>query len=238
MNREDPYRQKTESTRRRVGRTTIQEPVKADSLPPRSELHRERRAKKKKKINFPWIRLQVTFFILLPIIIFVIYTNRDAIFPETKTTVKEENGGYETISIDNENKKAEAKDKDHKVSAKNNNSDSEPAADPNSPEQNIETPTDSNQTIENSNVSVPDQNQAVSSDSGQAVTPPSTDTTVNQPVENTIVEHTVKTGETLYRISVNYYGSANAKSGIQKIKEANHLQNESIRVGQKLKIPK
>lgn len=236
MNREDPYRQKTESTRRRVGRTTIQEPVKAESLPPRSELHRERRAKKKKKINFPWIRLQVTFFILLPIIIFVIYTNRDAIFPETKTTVKEENGGYETIQIDNENKKAEAKDKNPKASAKNNDSESKPITDSNSSEQSVENPTDSIQTNENTNDTVPDQ--VVSSDSGQAVTTPPTDTTVNQPVENTFVEHTVKTGETLYRISVNYYGSANAKSGIQKIKQANHLPNESIRVGQKLKIPK
>ncbi|REB09879.1 LysM peptidoglycan-binding domain-containing protein [Sporosarcina sp. BI001-red] len=46
--------------------------------------------------------------------------------------------------------------------------------------------------------------------------------------------HTVQPNETLYRISVNYYGSG---SGVEKIKAANGLSSNSISVGQTLVIP-
>ncbi|WOV85403.1 LysM peptidoglycan-binding domain-containing protein [Sporosarcina jeotgali] len=46
--------------------------------------------------------------------------------------------------------------------------------------------------------------------------------------------HTVQPNETLYRISVNYYGSG---SGVEKIKAANGLSSNSISVGQMLIIP-
>lgn len=46
--------------------------------------------------------------------------------------------------------------------------------------------------------------------------------------------HTVAPGETLYRISVNYYQSGD---GVEKIKNANGLSSNSISVGQTLVIP-
>lgn len=46
--------------------------------------------------------------------------------------------------------------------------------------------------------------------------------------------HIVAPGETLYRISVNYYQSGD---GVEKIKSANGLSSNSISVGQKLIIP-
>lgn len=46
--------------------------------------------------------------------------------------------------------------------------------------------------------------------------------------------HIVKNGETLYRISVNYYGHG---EGVDKIKQANGLSSNSISTGQKLTIP-
>lgn len=46
--------------------------------------------------------------------------------------------------------------------------------------------------------------------------------------------HTVAPGETLYRISVNYYQSGD---GVEKIKSANGLSSNSISVGQTLVIP-
>lgn len=46
--------------------------------------------------------------------------------------------------------------------------------------------------------------------------------------------HTVQPNETLYRISVTYYGSG---SGVEKIKAANGLSSNSISVGQTLVIP-
>lgn len=68
-----------------------------------------------------------------------------------------------------------------------------------------------------------------------------------QPKEETVTEekkpatpansttHIVAESETLYRISMNYYGN---DSGIEKIKTANGLTSNEIRVGQKLIIPK
>ncbi|MFS0687931.1 LysM peptidoglycan-binding domain-containing protein [Sporosarcina sp. 179-K 8C2 HS] len=46
--------------------------------------------------------------------------------------------------------------------------------------------------------------------------------------------HIVAANETLYRISVNYYGS---DAGIEKIKKANGLSSNDIMTGQKLIIP-
>lgn len=46
--------------------------------------------------------------------------------------------------------------------------------------------------------------------------------------------HIVATNETLYRISMNYYGS---DAGIDKIKKANGLSSNEIMAGQKLIIP-
>ncbi|MBS4176480.1 LysM peptidoglycan-binding domain-containing protein [Lederbergia citrea] len=50
----------------------------------------------------------------------------------------------------------------------------------------------------------------------------------------TVKYHTVQSGETLYRISMNYY---NDQSGIEKIKQANGLTGNELSVGQTLKIP-
>jgi len=68
--------------------------------------------------------------------------------------------------------------------------------------------------------------------------------TVNQPEQNEkteekveeakIIYHTVQKGETLFRISMQYYKS---QAGIEKIKEANGITNNEIVVGQSLKIP-
>uniref|UniRef100_UPI000B0864C4 LysM peptidoglycan-binding domain-containing protein n=1 Tax=Sporosarcina koreensis TaxID=334735 RepID=UPI000B0864C4 len=46
--------------------------------------------------------------------------------------------------------------------------------------------------------------------------------------------HIVAPNETLYRISMNYYGS---DAGIEKIKKANGLSSNNIMTGQKLIIP-
>ncbi|MCR2820265.1 LysM peptidoglycan-binding domain-containing protein [Lederbergia panacisoli] len=52
--------------------------------------------------------------------------------------------------------------------------------------------------------------------------------------EAKIVYHTVQKGETLFRISMQYYKS---QDGIEKIKEANGIADNEIMVGQSLKIP-
>lgn len=49
--------------------------------------------------------------------------------------------------------------------------------------------------------------------------------------------HTVQSGETLYRIAVNTYGSAGASAGVEKIKAANGLNSNEITVGSTLVLP-
>ena len=46
--------------------------------------------------------------------------------------------------------------------------------------------------------------------------------------------HTVGSNENLYRISLKYYGNG---EGVEKIKSANGLSSNEIRVGQRLVIP-
>lgn len=50
-------------------------------------------------------------------------------------------------------------------------------------------------------------------------------------------KHTVQSGETLYRIAVNTYGSAGASAGVEKIKAANGLNSNEITVGSTLVLP-
>ncbi|ALF11352.1 LysM peptidoglycan-binding domain-containing protein [Parageobacillus thermoglucosidasius] len=69
------------------------------SLPSRREVHKQKKAKKraKWKLKYPLIRLLVLFFISLPFLIFIYYTNNDS---KTVTVVtRSETGSYEQIDI-------------------------------------------------------------------------------------------------------------------------------------------
>ena len=245
MNKEDPYRQKTDSTRRRVDRparidhSTVEESVEVTSLPPRGEHHQQRRKKTKRKPSFPLIRLLVLFFILLPVTIYAIYNYRDVIFPHQNKQVFEEKGGYETISIDH----SESKKKASKTTTKKATNDTTTVKDNTKPSTPTETtpmetaqtetvPTETTPT-ENTNVSV-STSTGNGSTSNVATPPVQNDSTDTKQPTVVIKQHTVKTGETLYRIAMNYYHS---QSGIEIIKKANNLKNNEIHVGQVLKIP-
>lgn len=237
MNKEDPYRQKTESTKRRIGRASIVEKTESTTgLPPRSEIHHKKRTKSNsKEQSFPFIRLQAVFFILLPIIIFVIYTYRDSIFPNfTKTGGVEEKGGYETISIDNsgDKKNSDAAEKE-KTNAKDKQdlgqSKSKDKTTPSGEETKEETtPAAPNGEGTPEQVIIPETPAPTQTQMGNAP--------INNPkdLSEEIKLHTVKPGETLYRIAMKYYHS---KSGVDIIKKANNLKNDNISVGQTLKIP-
>ncbi|AGK54738.1 LysM peptidoglycan-binding domain-containing protein [Bacillus sp. 1NLA3E] len=244
MNKEDPYRQKTDSTRLRVDRpvrvdhSNIERKVDETSLPPRGEHHQQRRSRKKTqgKQSFPLIRLLVLFFILLPVTIYAVYNYRDVIFPHQNKQVFEEKGGYERISIDHSDSKKKAskettkKEKDDTTTVKDNTTSStvtETAQ--------AETVTTETTPAENTNVS--DATSTGNVSTGNVAPPPvQNDSTETKQPTNTVEfkQHTVKTGETLYRIAMNYYHS---QSGIEIIKQANHMNNNEIHVGQVLKIP-
>ena len=51
-------------------------------------------------------------------------------------------------------------------------------------------------------------------------------------------DYIVKSGDSLFSIASAAYGEANAQNGVNKIKEANNLENNNIAAGQKIQIPK
>jgi LysM repeat protein len=90
-------------------------PAKEDglSLPPRSEVHRQKRTKKREKkkkwkLKYPLIRLLVLFFILLPIsMLSIYYTHRDSKIVTVVT--RSGTDSYEPIDIAPAEEKAETK---------------------------------------------------------------------------------------------------------------------------------
>jgi LysM repeat protein len=233
MNKEEPYRDQAERLKQRIQKINEKVEEYGEELPPREQVHRQKKKKTKWKLRFPVIRLLVVCFILLPIIIFSVISYRDngkKIIGSEKATT--ESVGYETINLkNNENddnnieseKLEESKQVDSNVS-----SSEEKGADPvvgETPDQNSQTNTPSQPASTNPVSTVQQQTDKNSS------TPKETKKT--EPTTK-IKYHKVKPGEGLYRISMNYYHS---QKGIEIIKKANHLTSENLYAGQVLKIP-
>jgi cytoskeletal protein RodZ len=124
MNKEEPYRDQAEKLKQRIEK--YKEPVFEEtetSMPPRSELHRNKKKKAKVKVKFPLIRLLALFFILLPITIFSIYTYMgNKHIGTVKTSVPSK--GYETINFENsknEQSKQNTNSSEPKKNSKQNN---------------------------------------------------------------------------------------------------------------------
>ncbi|MDQ1145221.1 cytoskeletal protein RodZ [Bacillus sp. SORGH_AS 510] len=233
MNKEEPYRDQAERLKQRIQK--INETVEefGDDLPPREQVHRQKKKKTKWKLRFPVIRLLVVCFILLPIIIFSVISNRDngkKIMGSEKATT--ESVGYETINLknnenddsNNESKKLE----ESKQVDTNVNSTEEKGEDSVVGEtynQNSQTNTPSQPASTNS---VSTEQQQTDKNSSTPIETKKTEPTTK------IIYHKVKAGEGLYRISMNYYHS---QEGIEIIKKANHLTSENLYAGQVLKIP-
>ena len=76
-----------------------------------------------------------------------------------------------------------------------------------------------------------DNNTNSSNNRNNANTATSKNPTVGQ-------DYIVKSGDSLFSIASAAYGEANAQNGVNKIKEANNLENNNITAGQKIQIPK
>ncbi|EIJ78713.1 LysM repeat protein [Bacillus methanolicus PB1] len=211
MNREDPYRDQAEKLRQRIERVPIENEEKSGKLPPRSEIHRNKKKKNKWKLKYPVIRLLVLFFILLPITIYSAYTYLEGQkFSGKKEVIGNGAEGYEPIELEirkdplnpnteKETKKSSLNNADHEEEKKIALSDS----------------------IIKSHSSSAENAAAVlegNKDSGP----------------KTIIYHTVQPNETLFRIAIKYY---NSKAGIDIIRDANGIQGNEIQAGQVLEIP-
>lgn len=238
MNKEEPYRDQAERLKKRIQK--INDKVEdGDKLPPREQLHRQKKKKTKWKLKYPVIRLLVLCFILLPIIIFSVISYRDngkkingaektsgsSVGYETinlekpdqadETVIEEPEGtDQETVDLKEEEEKSEASQEVEDRSNSSNNS---------------------NSTVQASSSEAAANKQAPENNSQQQPVTVKNETNATSPEKTSkVVYHTVEPKETLFKIAMNYYQS---QKGIDIIKKANKLQSEEIYAGQVLKIP-
>ena len=241
MNKEEPYRDQAERLKRRIEK--INDRKERDLIPPREQVHRQRKTKTKLKLKYPVIRLLVLIFILLPIIIFSVISYLDG--KKVNGTVKTtgDSVGYEEINLEKP-KKEEVKNKTDRVE-KQEDTEQEPGASilPKQQKNDLSTenqPENKNISEQNTGTNAAVSSENVSENSNKETTGTTTSgitaapKTIAAPKTTKIIYHTVQPKETLYRIAMKYYHS---QKGINKIKQANHLQNNQIVTGQVLKIP-
>jgi LysM repeat protein len=252
MSKEEPYRDQAEKLRKKIEKYNDPNLEETKTkLPPRSELHRNKKKKTKWRLKFPLLRLLVLFFILLPITIFSIYSYIGSKHIGTeKASVSSK--GYETINFE----KSKSEQTNHSTeNSKKTVSNPEQQKDK-SPEDSTNNSTISQQNVDSENSGQGSVPPVLPQSSSQAAIGKDTDkstniqadpsinqsntvqvqpnTAPNQVETKKIVYHTVQPHETLYHIAMNYYQS---KTGVKIIKAANHLKTDSISTGQVLKIP-
>jgi LysM repeat protein len=215
MNKEEPFRTQAERLKQRIEKINEETSEGRDKLPPREQIHREKRKKTKLKVKYPIIRILVLFFILLPIVIFSAYSYLEEGKSNKTEKVTGESPGYEVINFEKSETESSSVTKVDENKEDNSTVEIEEDAievqQPVSPETHVLEP-----------VSEQGDNNIPNTDKNSSA---STETTIT---------HTVKTGENLYRISLKYYRS---KAGEEIIRKANTLKGNEIYVGQVLKIP-
>jgi len=215
MNKEEPFRTQAERLKQRIEKINEETSEGRDKLPPREQIHREKRKKTKLKVKYPIIRILVLFFILLPIVIFSAYSYLEEGKSNKTEKVTGESPGYEVINFEKSETESSSVTKVDENKEDNSTVEIEEDAievqQPVSPETQVLEP-----------VSEQGDNNIPNTDKNSSA---STETTIT---------HTVKTGENLYRISLKYYRS---KAGEEIIRKANTLKGNEIYVGQILKIP-
>ncbi|MCM3692879.1 LysM peptidoglycan-binding domain-containing protein [Neobacillus niacini] len=215
MNNEEPYRTQAERLKRRIEKINEETTTEGrEKLPPREQIHREKRKKTKLKVKYPVIRILVLFFILLPIVIFSAYSYLEEGKGKNTEKVTGESSGYEVINFEKSETESSSETKDGEKKEDNSTENEEAVIEVQQP------------VIQETPVEEP-----VSEQGNNNV--PNTDKTSAASTETTLT-HTVKTGENLYRISLKYYHS---KAGEEIIRKANNLKSNEIMVGQVLKIP-
>jgi len=224
MNKEEPFRHQAERLKQRIEKINEDTVVTREQLPPREQIHREKRKKTKWKLKYPIIRILVLFFILLPIAIFSAYSYLEGGKNKGPEKVSGDSSGYEVINFEksetdsnNEKKAEDEKDKSTEVELEEEIEDLQP----DSLDTPVESPASQQGEVENN---------SIQTEADQSAVPQSNITNGSE----TVIFHTVKKGENLYRISLKYFQS---KNGEEIIRKANNLKGNEILLGQVLEIP-
>ncbi|WP_017755618.1 LysM peptidoglycan-binding domain-containing protein [Calidifontibacillus oryziterrae] len=195
------------------------EMIDVSKLPPRSEVHRHKEDKKTKiRIRYPIVRFLALVFILIVCFIPIYHLYWENDFEETKSEPLD-NSIVDVVEMENtEPVEPEVKDEYEFAPEKDENT-----PDIFEPKNQIESET-------------PTKELSVNHDDQQGSKRTEETSESVQPADDTsYIIHTVKPGETLYRISMNYFHNRNGEAIIKK---ANGLDaNGTVYSGQKLKIP-
>lgn len=234
MNPEEPYRDQAERLKRRIEKIN-EKTENGERLPPRGQLHRQKPKKTKMKLKYPVIRLLVLLFILLPVTYFSIISYYHGKKINGVHKVLENQSGYESIKLETSKQDKEtdtdiSKSKEQEI--KKDSSNTSPASDDNKTVPAVSQPQEKTEEAEK-----PVQNTTVDRQTSQNEIEKNKNEqpkTAAPAEKSRIIYHTVQPKETLFRIAMNYYHS---KSGINIIRDANHLFNDQIYTGQVLKIP-
>lgn len=220
--RRDPYRAQAEKLRQKIERVESvpeQEVKQKKSLPKRSDIHQEKR----KKIKYPLIKGMLAFFVLLPVLMYGLYSSLDVSGNENRNVVTEE-GQPEEVTYETKEVK-ERVESEVASEEKKETVESEPA----SATDEAEEPVPAKEVEEEAQIEeVSDENLVQLNDQEETVQEDEFGANVQ------VIEHTVKPQETLFRIAMNYYKS---QEGIDKIKEWNNIDHHDLEAGQVLKIP-
>lgn len=215
----DDYKTEFEEHRKEI---SLDEGHEVSKLPSRSELHSKGR-KSKKNSSHTMINIILGLFTLIPVLILV-YIISDFYTPGDRTSAK---GGDTGTLFEMNNEKSDGNiaeaDKDGEKEAASKEDDKSTGK--------TETPT-----VDKS-VSKPVVNVSPTTEKKPEVkveSKPEVKPEVKSEPKPVAKEHTVGSSENLYRISLKYYGNGD---GVAKIKSANGLSSNEIRVGQKLVIP-
>lgn len=243
MNREDMYSDENkEENNNEMSEDTLEQTSERSELPSRREIHQQKqeRDRDRFKVKYPVIKILVAFFILLPIVIYGWMTfgvNDEA---GKKEDAEKNTSGYETVDVNNGEDKNTSFDVNDALDADKNESIEEPGTKKDA------TGDEGKPTADVGEREKPEQPQAseeiptVGKDKEEEKPPVKEPEKVEEekptpaPEKKEAVNHTVQANDTLYSISMKYFQS---QSGIDKIKSANNLQDNNIRIGQVLKIP-
>lgn len=221
------YKVEFEEHRREIGLDRNEDAI----LPTRAERHEQRR-KQKKTSRYTTINLILGIFTFIPILIFV-YVIYNFYFGSDSGSAKVDNLEYSveygtngspgkgegagSVVVDTEKEK---EDEEQSAGDADKEDAEDSKAESNKPPVSVNPP------------------EVEKSESHSKPEPPKVEEkpkTENKTEDNAKARtHIVTANETLYRISMNYYGS---DAGIEKIKNANGLSSNEIMAGQKLIIP-
>lgn len=239
MNKEASYREKAKKDRQRLHKVKLNNELAFAEI----SSTREEKEAVGKKIDYPLIRLLAAFFIMVPIVALSVYYLVPMLAEQSTTATKSEE--FETVGISNnsnngssqevaavpeDDEEQEAKEAEEaKLQEQKEQEEAERKA--KEQEEKEKKAREIAEQKEKEAAEKKAREEAVQKEKELAAQKAKEE---EEKQAAKVVQHTVQSQETMYRIAMNYYKSPD---GIAKIKAANNLPSEEIYVGQVLKIP-